>query len=66
MSGSPFTRWQRLRWPAPLWGGHAAQIIGPAGLAQEERGTGTNTQYVYNTAMARDLLVTGVFTRSGH
>ncbi|MGB1033780.1 MAG: 5-deoxy-glucuronate isomerase [Paracoccaceae bacterium] len=50
---------------------HAAQIIGPAGIALEQRGTGTNTRYINNIAMeGRDvagrLLVTEVFTPAGH
>ena len=56
---------------APGKGGHAAQIIGPAGISLEERGRGTNTRYINNIAMenrdvADSLLVTEVFTPSGH
>jgi len=56
---------------APGKGGHGAQIIGPAGIALEERGKGTNTRYINNIAMenrdvADSLLVTEVFTPSGH
>jgi 5-deoxy-glucuronate isomerase len=56
---------------APGQGGHPAQIIGPAGIAMEERGAGTNTRYIHNIAMegrdvADSLLVTEVFTPAGH
>lgn len=56
---------------APGQGGHAAQVIGPAGITLEERGQGTNTRYINNIAMegrdvADSLLVTEVFTPSGH
>jgi len=56
---------------APGRGGHPAQIIGPAGISLEERGRGTNTRYINNIAMegrdvADSLLVTEVFTPSGH
>lgn len=56
---------------APGQGGHDAQIIGPAGIALEERGTGTNTRFINNIAMenrdvADSLLVTEVFTPAGH
>ncbi|MDA9865357.1 5-deoxy-glucuronate isomerase [bacterium] len=56
---------------APGAGGHAAQIIGPTGIALEERGKGTNTRFINNIAMetrdvADSLLVTEVFTPSGH
>ena len=56
---------------APGTGGHAAQVIGPEGISLEERGMGTNTRYINNIAMegrdvADSLLVTEVFTPSGH
>jgi len=56
---------------APAKGGHEAQIIGPAGITLEERGKGANTRYINNIAMedrdvADSLLVTEVFTPSGH
>jgi 5-deoxy-glucuronate isomerase len=56
---------------APSPGGRPAQRLGPEGIALEERGKGTNTRYINNIAMeARDvadsLLVTEVFTPSGH
>jgi 5-deoxy-D-glucuronate isomerase len=56
---------------APGQGGHAAQVIGPAGIALTERGKGTNTRYINNIAMedrdvADSLLVTEVFTPAGH
>lgn len=56
---------------APGQGGHPAQIIGPAGIALEERGKGTNTRFINNIAMenrdvADGLLVTEVFTPAGH
>lgn len=56
---------------APGSGGHPAQIIGPAGIALTERGTGTNLRYINNIAMedrdvADSLLVTEVFTPAGH
>jgi len=56
---------------APGRGEHPAQIIGPAGIALEERGRGTNTRFINNIAMenrdvADSLLVTEVFTPSGH
>jgi len=56
---------------APGKGGHEAQVIGPNGIALEERGKGTNTRYINNIAMehrdvADSLLVTEVFTPSGH
>ena len=56
---------------APGKGGHGAQIIGPAGIALEERGKGSNTRYINNIAMegrdvADSLLVTEVFTPSGN
>lgn len=56
---------------APGHGGHAAQIIGPAGIDLEERGKGANTRYIHNIGMenrdvADSLLVTEVFTPSGN
>ena len=56
---------------APGKGGHAAQVIGPAGIALTERGRGTNTRFINNIAMedrdvADHLLVTEVFTPAGH
>ena len=56
---------------APGRGGHSAQVIGPAGIALTERGRGTNTRLINNIAMedrdvADSLLVTEVFTPSGH
>ncbi len=56
---------------APARGGHEAQVIGPAGIALEERGKGANTRYIHNIAMenrdvADSLLVTEVFTPDGN
>ncbi|PRX35053.1 5-deoxy-glucuronate isomerase [Meinhardsimonia xiamenensis] len=56
---------------APGHHGHPAQIIGPAGIHLEERGTGTATRFVHNIAMdnrdvADSLLVREVFTPAGH
>ncbi|MEM8581372.1 MAG: 5-deoxy-glucuronate isomerase, partial [Pseudomonadota bacterium] len=56
---------------APGRGSHAAQSIGPAGIALTERGSGTNLRYTNNIAMedrdvADSLLVTEVFTPAGH
>lgn len=56
---------------APGTGGHAAQIIGPAGIELEERGKGANTRFIHNIGMenrdvADSLLVTEVFTPSGN
>ncbi|MDD9923881.1 MAG: 5-deoxy-glucuronate isomerase [Boseongicola sp.] len=56
---------------APGSGGHDAAIIGPVGIQTEPRGKGTNTRYINNIAMenrnvADSLLVTEVFTPSGH
>jgi len=56
---------------APGKGGYPAQVIGPAGIGLEERGKGTNTRFINNIAMegrdvADSLLVTEVFTPSGH
>lgn len=56
---------------APGKGGHEAAQIGPEGIELTARGKGTNTRYVNNIAMegrdvADSLLVTEVFTPSGH
>jgi 5-deoxy-glucuronate isomerase len=56
---------------APGTGGHRAQVIGPAGIALEQRGKGGNTRYIHNIAMenrdvAGSLLVTEVFTPQGN
>ncbi len=56
---------------APSPGGRPVQVLGPDGITLETRGSGTNTRYINNIAMeARDvadsLLVTEVFTPSGH
>ena len=56
---------------APGKGGHKARRIGPEGITLTERGKGTNTRYINNIAMeaedyADSLLVTEVFTPSGH
>lgn len=56
---------------APASGGHAAQRLGPEGIALTPRGKGTNTRHVHNIAMegrevADSLLVTEVFTPAGH
>ena len=56
---------------APGQGGHEAQRLGPEGIELTPRGKGTNTRYVNNIAMegrdvADSLLVTEVFTPSGH
>jgi len=56
---------------APGAGGHEAARIGPEGIDLTPRGKGTNTRYVNNIAMegrdvADSLLVTEVFTPSGH
>lgn len=56
---------------APGKGGHGAQIIGPGGIDLEERGKGANTRFIHNIGMesrdvADSLLVTEVFTPSGH
>ena len=41
---------------APGQGGHDAQVIGPDGIALEERGKGTNTRFINNIAMeGRDV-----------
>jgi 5-deoxy-glucuronate isomerase len=56
---------------APALGNHPTQIIGPAGIDMVTRGKGTNTRYIHPIAMeerdvAGSLLVTEVFTPSGH
>ena len=56
---------------APGQGGHPPQQIGPVGIELTPRGQGTNTRYINNIAMedrdvADSLLVTEVFTPSGH
>ncbi len=56
---------------APGHSNHKAQLLGPAGIELEERGKGTNTRFINNIAMehrdvADSLLVTEVFTPSGH
>lgn len=56
---------------APGKGGHKVAVIGPDGIALEERGKGTNTRFINNIAMegrdvADSLLVTEVFTPAGH
>ncbi len=75
----PATHWQaRATTPcvvavcsAPSPGGRPLQVLGPDGIALEERGQGTNTRYIHNIAMegrdvADSLLVTEVFTPAGH
>ena len=52
-------------------GGHAAQLIGPSGIALEKRGKGANARFINNIAMetrdiADSLLVTEVFTPAGN
>lgn len=56
---------------APGIAGREPRQIGPEGIALTERGKGTNTRYIYPIAMeerdvADSLLVTEVFTPSGH
>ncbi len=56
---------------APSPGGRPARRLGPEGIELTARGKGTNTRYVNNIAMegrdvADSLLVTEVFTPSGH
>ncbi len=56
---------------APAKPGREAQVIGPAGITLVERGKGGNTRYIFPIAMedrdvADSLLVTEVFTPSGH
>ena len=75
----PATPWQaRATTPcvvavcsAPSPGGRPVQLLGPGGIALEERGQGTNLRYIHNIAMegrdvADSLLVTEVFTPAGH
>ena len=56
---------------APGRGGHAAKVIGPAGIDLVTRGKGTNTRYIHPIAMeerdvADSLLVTEVYTPQGN
>ncbi|PIV75105.1 MAG: 5-deoxy-glucuronate isomerase [Rhodobacteraceae bacterium CG17_big_fil_post_rev_8_21_14_2_50_65_11] len=56
---------------APSPGGRTVQRLGPAGIAPEERGQGTNLRHIHNIAMegrdvADSLLVTEVYTPAGH
>ncbi len=56
---------------APAEPGREARVIGPAGITLAERGKGGNTRYIFPIAMedrdvADSLLVTEVFTPSGH
>ena len=56
---------------APSPGGRPVQVLGPDGISLEVRGSGSNTRYINNIAMegrdvADSLLVTEVFTPSGH
>lgn len=56
---------------APGKPGREAAVIGPGDIPLTERGKGTNTRYIYPIAMeerdvADSLLVTEVFTPSGH
>ena len=56
---------------APAKPGRQAQVIGPTGISLSERGKGANTRYIFPIAMedrdvADSLLVTEVFTPSGH
>lgn len=56
---------------APGTGGHQVARLGPAGIELTPRGKGTNTRYINAIAMegrdvADSLLVTEVFTPSGH
>lgn len=56
---------------APAKSGREARVIGPAGITLAERGKGGNTRYIFPIAMedrdvADSLLVTEVFTPSGH
>lgn len=56
---------------APAKPGREAQVIGPDGITLAERGKGGNTRYIFPIAMedrdvADSLLVTEVFTPSGH
>ena len=56
---------------APGQGGHPVSVIGPEGIVLTPRGKGTNERFINNIAMedrdvADSLLVTEVFTPSGH
>lgn len=56
---------------APGKGGHAARLIGPDDIPEEQRGKGANTRYIHPIAMERadiadSLLVTEVFTPAGN
>lgn len=56
---------------APGSGARDAQVLGPEGIAMEDRGEGTNLRHIHNIAMegrdvADSLLVTEVFTPAGH
>lgn len=56
---------------APGKGGHKARVIGPKGIETVTRGKGGNTRHINTIAMeerdlADHLLVTEVFTPSGH
>jgi len=56
---------------APYMGDYKATVLGPIGIETSTRGKGANTRYVNNIAMedrevASSLLVTEVFTPSGH
>jgi 5-deoxy-glucuronate isomerase len=56
---------------APGKGGHAARLISPGDIPEEERGKGANTRYIHPIAMeqadvADSLLVTEVFTPAGN
>lgn len=56
---------------APAIAEYPVQRLGPQGIDLTPRGTGTNTRYINNIAMegrdvASSLLVTEVFTPSGH
>ncbi len=56
---------------APAIADYPARRLGPDGIELTERGSGTNTRYINNIAMedrdvASSLLVTEVFTPSGH
>ena len=56
---------------APGRGKHGARVLGPEGITQSARGKGTNLRHINAIAMeerdvADSLLVTEVFTPSGH
>ena len=56
---------------APDLGGFHAQRLGPEGITMQDRGKGNNLRHINNIAMedrdvASSLLVTEVFTPSGH